>query len=115
MKKEMICIVCPVGCHLEIDDNLKVTGNQCKRGEIYAKEEMTNPTRILTTTVAIKSVLTRRLSVKSERPLPKGKLPQAMEILNNIILKAPISLHEIVVENIANTGVNMISTRHIPS
>lgn len=113
MKKEMICIVCPVGCHLEIDDDLKVTGNQCKRGEVYAKEEMTNPTRVLTTTVAIKSDITRRLSVKSEKPIPKEKLFEAMAILNTIMLKAPFSLHEIVAENIANTGINIISTREI--
>ncbi len=113
MKKEMICIVCPVGCHLEIDDDLKVTGNQCKRGEVYAKEEVTNPTRVLTTTVAIKSDITRRLSVKSEKPIPKEKLFEAMAILNRVWKEAPVDLHEIIVENIADTKVNILSTRRI--
>lgn len=49
MKKEMICIVCPVGCHISVDtDTLEVTGNTCPRGEKYGKEELTNPKRVIT-------------------------------------------------------------------
>lgn len=72
-KKTLICIVCPRGCHLEVDENFNVTGNFCKRGIAYAKEELTTPTRTLTSTVIIRGGVIPRLSVKTSAPIPKEK------------------------------------------
>ena len=72
--RKFICIVCPKGCHLEVDDQLKVTGNSCKRGETYGISEATNPVRMVTSTVKIKSELITRLPVRTDQPIPKSRI-----------------------------------------
>ncbi len=79
MKKshEMICIACPVGCHLTViqnGDDYEVTHAQCKRGEVYGVKELTNPTRIVTSTVVIEGALMARIPVRTESTIPKGLL-----------------------------------------
>lgn len=112
--KEMICIVCPRGCHLSSDENGEIHGNFCKRGEIYGKQELTHPMRTLTTTVALVSHSgLLRLPVRSEQDIPKEKLMEVMEILQKIEVHAPIMMHQIIVENVLNLGVNIIATREV--
>ena len=82
--KELTCIICPRGCHLVVDDDLNVTGNNCPRGPIYAKNELTHPTRTLTSTVKIISTEEVALPVKSDNPLPKEKIFDAVGTPNII-------------------------------
>jgi CxxC motif-containing protein len=111
MKKEMICIVCPVGCRLSIDtDTLEVTGNRCPRGDKYAKTEITNPTRIVTSTVKVNSTLQRRVSVKTSDPIPKGKIFDLIDKLDSVDLKVPVNIGDVVIENVFDTGVDVIVT-----
>ncbi|MFW6298278.1 MAG: DUF1667 domain-containing protein [Bacillota bacterium] len=111
MKKEMICIVCPVGCHLSIDtETLEVTGNRCPRGETYAKKEITNPTRVVTSTVKINSNLQRRVSVKTSGPIPKGNIFDLMDMLNSVELDAPVEIGDVVLENVFDSGEDVIVT-----
>lgn len=117
-KKKMICIVCPVGCQIEVikDDNsdkVSVTGNQCKRGVEYGIKELTNPTRWLTTTVKFKNSSLKRLPVRTDLPIPKGMIAKCMKEINSIEAHAPIKAGCILIENILNTGVNVISTRSV--
>jgi CxxC motif-containing protein len=111
--KELICIICPRGCHLQVDDELNVTGNNCPRGAIYAKTELTHPTRTLTSTVSIKSEIEVALPVKSDKPLPKEKIFEAMEVINKTCVKAPIKIGDIVVKNIFGLDVNIVATKDI--
>lgn len=111
--KELICITCPRGCHLSVDDNLNVTGNFCPRGAMYAKAELTHPVRTLTSTVVIKSKITNRLPVKSSEALPKELIFKSMEVINNVNVQAPIHIGDVVVENILNTGINIVATKDI--
>ncbi|PAT01281.1 molybdopterin oxidoreductase [Candidatus Izimaplasma bacterium ZiA1] len=113
MKQELICIACPMGCHLEvdIDDNYFVTGNQCKRGEIYGKKELTNPTRLITSTVKIKNGINNRIPVKSSGEVPKDKIFLVMKELERIELYSPVKMNEVVIENVCGLGVNIITTR----
>lgn len=116
MKKEMICIVCPVGCHLTIEgekENLKVSGNRCKRGEVYALQEIQNPTRVLTTTVKLEGASVARLPVKTNGAIPKGKIFDAISEKKKISVKPPIVIGEIIIENIADTGIDLVATREI--
>ncbi len=114
---EKTCIVCPVGCQLKIEkDNkeesgYKVTGNRCPRGKKYAITEMTNPTRVVTSTVKIKDVENLMLPVKTTDGLPKEKLMDFMKDINEIEVKLPIKRGDILIENIYNTGVNLVSTK----
>lgn len=111
--RELICINCPRGCRLKVDDNLNVTGNFCPRGAIYAKNELTHPVRTLTSTVKVQSTLERRLPVKSSEPLPKEKVFDAVKELDGVNVKAPVHIGDIVVRNVAQTGINIIATKNI--
>lgn len=111
MKKEMICIVCPVGCHLSIDtDSLEVSGNKCPRGEKYARIEITNPTRVVTSTVKVNSVLQRRVSIKTTDAIPKEKIFELMAMLDSVDLKVPVKIGDVVLENVFDTGENVVVT-----
>jgi len=113
-RKEMICIVCPVGCKMTLEHrrgNYLVSGNQCRRGETYAIEEFTNPTRMLTTTVGIRHPRHRRLPVHSSGPLPKGLLFKAMEIINTYCAEAPVKTGQVLISDILNTGIDICSSR----
>ena len=113
MMKELICIICPRGCRLKVDNDLNVTGNLCPRGIIYAKTEMTNPTRVLTSTVKINSQNAVRLSVKTSQAVPKGKMFECMRELDKVIVEAPVHIGDVVLANICDTGVDVIATKDI--
>lgn len=114
IKTELTCIVCPMGCHLNVEqseDGFKVEGNTCKRGEKYAVQELTNPTRVITTTVKLENSYLQLLPVKTEEPIPKGMIFDIMEELDRIIVNAPVKVGDVIVENILDTGVNVISAK----
>ena len=116
MKKEMTCVACPLGCHLSVEHNngdiLTLTGNACKRGVDYAKTEITNPTRTLTTTVRVDGGILTVVPVKSAQPVPKSLLFDCMKVINKAVLKHPVKLGDIVVKNILNTNVDIITTNN---
>lgn len=113
MKQELICIVCPMGCHLEVDieQNYSVLGNQCKRGIAYAKKELTHPTRTITSTVRIKNGMYNRIPVKTDQEISKKVIFEVMHLLDDICLTSPVKLGDIVLRDVLGTGVNIISTR----
>ncbi len=113
MKKELICIVCPVGCHLTVDEALNVSGNRCKRGIPYAKKEMTNPERQITSTVRIHSEVFNRLSVKTSAPIPKAKRFDIMRALDEIDLTPPVETGDVIIENVAGTDADIVASRRI--
>lgn len=111
--KELVCIVCPKGCRLHVDDEngYTVTGNNCPRGAEYGKNELQNPTRVLTSSVGISGALHSRCPVKTDRPIAKGKLFDAMAEVSRVRLQAPVAVGDIVIENIAGTGANLVSAK----
>jgi CxxC motif-containing protein len=111
--KNYICIICPAGCHLEIDENLLVTGNKCIRGKDYAISEFKNPKRILTTTIKTMSSDIKRLPVKSSSALPKDLLFECMKIINSKIIDKNVKIGDIIITDILNTGINIIATKSI--
>ena len=117
-KKNLICIGCPIGCPLtiEMEDGqiIKVTGNTCPKGVTYAEKEITNPTRIVTSTVQVEGGIVDMLSVKTEKDIPKGKIALCVAQLKGITVKAPVKIGDVIVPNIAGTGVNIIATRDVP-
>jgi CxxC motif-containing protein len=113
MNKEFICIVCPRGCHISVDEQNVITGNQCKRGETYVINEMTNPKRVLTTTVKTVFPEMPRASVKTSEAIPKGMLYQAMEVINQVVIDKEMNIGEVVVQNILNTGVDVVLTKAV--
>ena len=113
--KELICIVCPKGCHLKVDEDrdYAVTGNHCPRGAEYGRAELTHPTRVLTTTVRCEGGAYPRCPVKTSGPIPKGELFAAMALLDGVTLTAPVSVGQVVVSNICGTGVDVVATRNL--
>ncbi|MCR4562006.1 MAG: DUF1667 domain-containing protein [Bacilli bacterium] len=112
--RDLICIVCPRGCHLHVDENLNVTGNFCPRGAAYGKQEVTNPTRVLTSTVRIDKAIFPLCPVRTNGAIPKGKLQEAMEEINKIHLVAPVSIGQVIVKDFLQTGIDLIATREMP-
>lgn len=111
--RELICIVCPRGCKLKVDENLNVTGNFCNRGIDYGKSEVTNPTRIITSTVKINSNLISRLPVKTSKPIPISKIFEVMQEINKIKVSIPVLLGDILLENILETKADIVATRSL--
>lgn len=114
--KEIICISCPMGCTLQVHmegKDILVKGNQCKRGEAFAKSEMKNPTRSLTTTVRTIFKEMPLLSVRTEVEIPKDKVFEAMKILNKILIKEEVTCGDIILQDILGTGCNVIATNTI--
>ncbi|MBU1144117.1 MAG: DUF1667 domain-containing protein [Firmicutes bacterium] len=109
--KKMTCIVCPVGCHLVIDDGLHVTGNRCPKGEHYALIEMKDPKRMLTTTVRTNSFINPRLPVKTNHPIPKKLLFQALSKINEVIISKDVKIGDVIIHNILETHVDIIATK----
>lgn len=118
-KIEKVCIVCPVGCNLTIekDDNetegYKITGNGCIRGKKYAISEMTNPTRIITSTVKIKGLRNIMVPVKTDIAVPKDKIFDIMNKIKSIEIELPIKRKDIIIKNICDTKANLIATKSI--
>ena len=117
MKREMICISCPIGCRLtaewETEDDIRITGNQCPRGEIYGKEEILAPKRVVTATVAVESALIGRVPVKTDSALLKEHIAPLLDELYALSLNAPVSCGQTIIEDVAGTGVNVVATRSV--
>lgn len=111
--KELICINCPRGCHLQVDENMNVTGNFCPRGEKYAVSELTHPVRTLTSTVKTNSEENPRCPVKSKDPLPKELIFKAMKEIDKVVLKLPVHIGDIVIDNVCGSGVSIVATKNI--
>lgn len=115
MEKELVCVNCPMSCHLtvQIEDGavVSVSGNSCPRGEAYAKKECIRPERILTTTVRINGGIHRVLPVISASEIPLDQIMDAMEVIRKVQINAPVKVDDVIVENILDTGVNIVAAR----
>ena len=117
MKKEMICIGCPMGCYLTVDHDGKtirdVSGNRCKVGLEYAEKEISNPERTLTTTVKVKNGNLPLVSVRTNKPIAKNKIFDVMNLLAKIEVEAPIKIGDPIIQNVFDTDVNILATKNI--
>jgi len=115
MKKEIICTVCPRGCHVMVEGEgeniVSVEGYSCKRGLEYASSEFAHPVRILTTTVKVEGVEHDLLPVRSDKPLPKEKLFDCMAVIRGLCVKRPVKQYDVLAADICGTGVNMVATK----
>ena len=113
MNRNLTCIVCPIGCSMEVEiidgEVISVTGNTCPRGEKYAISECTNPERMVTTTIRTENG--KVLPVKTDRPIPKDKVFECMNIINNHICKLPVKVKDVIIEDVF--GANIIATKNM--
>jgi CxxC motif-containing protein len=114
--KELLCIVCPNGCRLQVEgtsDKLTVTGNKCNRGIDFARAEITNPMRSLTTTVRTNFADVPVFPVRTAGEIPKGKIRDVMRYLNDVTVTKPLAIGDAVAESVLGLGVNVIATSNL--
>jgi len=111
--KELICIVCPQGCRLRVDEanDYAVSGARCARGEDYGRRELLSPTRVLTSTLALEGGYIARCPVKTDGAIPKAKMFEAMEQIRSLKVAAPVKTGQVIIENLLGTGVDLVATR----
>ena len=113
---EIVCINCPVGCRLTVTmengDVKQVTGNQCKRGQQYARQECIHPLRMVTAVLPVAGSR-EPVSVKTREPIPKELVIACMEVLSRQVLTAPVLAGSVVLENVCGTGVDVIATKSV--
>ena len=116
--RELTCIGCPMGCPLtvtmEAGEVISVTGNTCKRGDIYARKEVTNPTRIVTSTVRETGGDADMVSVKTKEDIPKGKIFECVKALKTVEVPAPVHIGDVLLKDVAGTGVDIVATKNGP-
>ena len=112
MAKEFICIVCPKGCHIQVDGD-SITGYTCARGLNYVKQELVDPRRTLTSTVLVSDGTIRVCPVKSSDTLPKDRLFDVIDVIDHTIIKAPIHIGDVVIENVLGLGIDIVATKEV--
>ena len=113
--RELTCIGCPMGCQITVEMDggnvVSVTGNTCKIGDNYARKEVVSPMRIVTSSVAVASSAHDRVSVKTASDVPKGKIMDVMREIRHATAKAPVHIGDVIIANVAGTGVDVIATK----
>ena len=113
------CIGCPLGClvtvELEDGEVVSITGNTCVRGDSYARKEVTAPTRIVTTTVKVIGGNAPTVSVKTKTDIPKDKIFDCIKALKKVEVLAPVSIGDVVISNVAGTGIDVVTTKAVAS
>ena len=117
--RELIGISCPLGCSLKVTmegrEAVKVEGNTCPKGEAYGKKEVTNPTRILTSSVRVQEGSLPVVSVKTASDIPKNKVRECAAALKDLVVKAPIHIGDVLLKNVCGTQVDIVATRNVAS
>ena len=113
-KVELTCICCPLGCPLcvtiENGEVAAISGNTCPRGAAYGRKEVTHPTRIVTSTIAVLGGTTPRVSVKTQNDIPKEKIFDCMKALKTLVVKAPVRIGDVVLKDVAGCNVDIVAT-----
>ncbi len=115
--RELTCINCPLGCAIKVEmegsEIISVTGNTCNRGEIYARNEVTNPVRVVTSSVRVKGGEQAVVSVKTKEAIPKDKIFAVADAMKDIVLDAPVAIGDLVLADIAGTGIDLVATANV--
>ena len=122
MKKELICISCPIGCMLTVEydedkrdyDSIKVSGNLCPKGEIYGKEEILAPKRVVTATASIESRIQKRLPLKTIEAIDKDLIFDLLKEIYSLKLKPPVKIGDTIIKNFKKSGVDIVATANLP-
>lgn len=117
MEKEFTCVVCPVGCTLRVREAengvISVTGNRCKRGVEYGINEWTDPRRMVTSTVRVLGGRECVTSVKTKKPVPKGRILELMDQIDQIVVQAPCTEGTVVLSGLFGEENDLVITRDV--
>lgn len=114
----LTCIRCPKGCQVTVTlaggEVAAVTGNGCPRGDAYARKEVTDPTRVVTTVVPVSgSSVARMVSVKTAGDVPKAKVLDVVRALSGVSMAAPVHIGDVVLADVCGTGVDVVATKDV--
>ena len=116
-KETFTCIGCPIGCTLEVTmhdlENIVVEGNLCAIGDRYGKKEIVSPVRMVTSTVLVDEGVDSLVPVKTDKEINKTLMVELARALAGVKVKAPVHIGDVRVENILDSGVNMIATSEV--
>lgn len=117
MTQELVCIVCPRGCHLTVDPQnaYQVRGNGCEKGIVYAQNELRNPVRVVTSTVRIDGATLPRCPVRTDRAIPKAGIQAVMEAIHRLRIEAPVHIGDVLQEGVGGSSANLVATREMPT
>ncbi len=113
-EREIICTSCPMGCHVTVTmdgtEITKIVGNTCPRGAAYARAEVTDPRRTITTTVLLAGGGV--LPVKSNKALSKKRIPEFLNIVHQVVAERPVTIGEVLVADIDGEGTDIVATQN---
>ncbi len=116
-ERKMVCIVCPVGCQLTVtqdhQNNVTVQGNSCKRGITYGTQELLQPMRTVTTSVWVQGGAQPLCPVKTADAVPKANIDKVLKAIHEVVACAPIKLGDVLLQNAAGTGVDIVATANV--
>ena len=119
-KKKIVCTNCPLGCKINVVyadadeiEIVEVKGNRCKRGLEFVKQEITDPLRVVVTSVKVENGEIPMASVRSDKPVPLRLMQDIMKILKQTKVKAPVKRGDVIIQNILGTGSDIIATRSV--
>lgn len=115
--EKIVCVLCPMGCKIKYNAlNGKIVsleGNRCPRGVSYLEDELREPKRIVPTSVKVINGEMPLASVKTSKPIPRRLIPQFMQVVKNVEVEAPIKVGDVIIENVLDTGANVVATRTV--
>lgn len=115
--RNLTCIGCPMGCAVTVEKEgseiIRISGNTCKRGETYARSEVTAPVRMVTSTVRVRNGKAEMVSVKTREAIPKEKIFDCARALKYVQVEAPVRIGDVVVSDVAGTGVDIVATKQV--
>jgi CxxC motif-containing protein len=117
--REIVCIACPIGCRLTVETkspeaDISVRGNRCPKGEVYGREEILSPKRMVTAVVRTDSPVFPYASVRTDRPLPRPMMGALLGELYARKVSLPVACGQVMIENFRNTGVGVVFSRTLP-
>jgi CxxC motif-containing protein len=117
-ERNFICTACPKGCMLKLkmegEEVVKIEGNACRLGKDYAVAEVTDPRRMVASTVRVAHGLHPLLPVYTSAPVPKPKIKEVLEAIRQVELDAPVKMKSVIVADIAGTGIDLLASRDMP-
>jgi len=117
--RKITCIVCPIGCEIDVDYNpdeeeiLNMEGNTCPKGKNYVKKEIFYPERVLTSSVRVIGGELPLVSIRTDKAIPKEKILPMMELIRDQVVEAPVEIYDIIVSNPLNLECCIIATKNV--
>lgn len=109
---KITCIMCPMGCNInaiEQNGEINVENYGCNRGIKYAKQELIKPQRVITSLAVL--VDGNVFSCKTDGMVDKDKIFDVLREIKLHRFQKPIKMNQILIENVLEIGVNIISTQ----